>query len=192
MLSDLVKWTETVFGSFGWVGLFALAFIESSFFPIPPDILLIILSLAEPDKALFFALICTVGSVFGGMFGYLIGYAGKEAVLKRFVSEEKIKKVHDLFNRYESWAIFIAGFTPIPYKVFTIAGGVFYIKFWNFVLMSLISRGLRFFIVAIFVMYFGQRVVDYLNGKFEIATIIVTIIILVVWWIYKKRKSIMH
>lgn len=193
MLSDLVKWTETVFGSLGWIGLFVLAFIESSFFPIPPDVLLIILSLAEPDKALFFALICTIGSVLGGMFGYLIGYAGKEAVLKRFVSEEKIKKVHNLFNKYESWAIFIAGFTPIPYKVFTIAGGVFYIKFWNFVLMSLISRGLRFFIVAIFVMYFGQRVVDYLNGKFEIFTLVITLIALVVWWIYRKRKkSIVH
>ncbi len=189
MLSDLVKWTETVFGSLGWFGLFVLAFIESSFFPIPPDVLLIILSLAEPDKALFFALICTIGSVLGGMFGYLIGYVGKEAVLKRFVSEEKIKKVHNLFNKYESWAIFIAGFTPIPYKVFTIAGGVFYIKFWNFVLMSLISRGLRFFIVAIFVMYFGQKVVDYLNGKFEIFTLVVTIIILISWWIYKKHKK---
>ena len=150
---------------------------------------MIILSLAEPDKALFFALICTIGSVLGGMFGYLIGYVGKEAVLKRFVSEEKIKKVHNLFNKYESWAIFIAGFTPIPYKVFTIAGGVFYIKFWNFVLMSLISRGLRFFIVAIFVMYFGQKVVDYLNGKFEIFTLVVTIIILISWWIYKKHKK---
>lgn len=193
MLSDLVKWTETVFGSLGWIGLFVLAFIESSFFPIPPDVLLIILSLAEPDKALFFALICTIGSVLGGMFGYLIGYAGKEAVLKRFVSEEKIKKVHNLFNKYESWAIFIAGFTPIPYKVFTIAGGVFYIKFWNFVLMSLISRGLRFFIVAIFVMYFGQRVVDYLNGRFEIFTLVITLIALVIWWIYRKRKkSIVH
>ncbi len=194
MLSNLVTWTERVFSPLGWIGLFILAFIESSFFPIPPDLLLAVLVFAEPSKWWFFALVCAIGSVTGGMFGYLIGYTGKEAVLKRFVSEEKIRKVHDLFNRYESWAIFIAGFTPIPYKVFTIAGGVFYIKFWNFVLMSFISRGLRFFIVAGFVMYFGQRFMDYLD-RFDLWTLVVVVLLLIIWWFYrkyKKKKSLVH
>ena len=186
-LNNLVKWTEITFQPLGWVGLFILAFMESSFFPIPPDLLLIILVLAEPNNWWFFALVCTLGSVIGGMFGYLIGYVGEEALLKRFVSEEKIRKVHDMFNKYENWAIFIAGFTPIPYKVFTIAAGVFYIKFWSFVLMSFISRGLRFFLVGAFVMYFGNGFIDYLD-RFDVLSLIIVGLALVLWWVYKKRR----
>ena len=189
LFNGILDWTNAIFKPMGSFGLFLLAFLESSFFPVPPDVLLIAMSVAEPDKALWFALICTIGSVLGGMFGYFIGYVGEMAILEKLFAHNKIQKVHNLFQRYEAWAILIAAFTPIPYKVFTIAGGVFYIKFWNFVLMSLISRGLRFFIVAIFVMYFGQKVVDYLNGKFEIFTLVVTIIILISWWIYKKHKK---
>jgi len=191
LLNGLVQWTQEVFQPLGGVGLFILAFIESSFFPIPPDLLLVVLALAEPEKALFFSLICTIGSVLGGMFGYLIGFVGEETLLRRFVKEEKIEKVHNLFNKYESWAIFIAGFTPIPYKVFTIAGGVFYINFWKFVLMSFLSRGLRFFLVGISVMYLGRLFLDYLDGKFDVLSIVLVVLIFVIWFIYRmyKRKN---
>ena len=118
LINSLISWTNNTFQ--GWYGLFILAFIESSFFPIPPDLLLIALCLAKPSLGLFFALICTIGSVLGAMFGYGIGYYGGKPLLLRLFSSSKVSKVHNLFERYEAWAIFIAGFTPIPYKVFTI------------------------------------------------------------------------
>ena len=124
---QMTEWTTNVFGPLGGWGLFILAFIESSFFPIPPDILLIILTLANPEMAIIFAAICTVGSVLGGIFGYYIGVAGEHIILEKFIAKDKIEKAHKLFGKYGPWAIFIAGFSPIPYKVFTVAAGVFYI-----------------------------------------------------------------
>ena len=163
LFNGLVVWTNNVFGASGSYGLFLLAFMESSFFPVPPDVLLIALSLADPSKALWFAFICTAGSVMGGMFGYLIGYLGEMAILKKLVSEHKIQKVHNMFNKYEALAILIAGFTPVPYKVFTIAGGVFYINFKKFVLMSIISRGARFFLEAALIIFYGAEIMSFID-----------------------------
>jgi len=190
-LNSLVTWTKNVFEPLGPLGLFILAFMESSFFPIPPDILLIVLCVAEPEKALLFALICTAGSVIGGMFGYLIGYGGKEVVLTKFFSQRKIAKVHNLFNKYEAWAVAIAAFTPIPYKVFTIAAGVFYVDFKKFVIASTIGRGLRFFTVAIMVMFFGEMIIGIMQKYFNWATIIVAALVFLIYVIYMKyvRKS---
>src|SRR3989338_4459954 len=100
VFNSLLVWTQRTFEPLGAWGLFVLAFIESSFFLIPPDILLIALSLAAPERAFFLALVCTIGSVLGGMFGYGIGYVGERAFLERFVSRKKVEKVHDMFNRY--------------------------------------------------------------------------------------------
>jgi len=170
--AQLMTWTQKTFEPLGALGLFILAFMESSFFPIPPDILLIILSLAEPSKALWFALVCTIGSVVGGVFGYIIGYAGKEAVLKRIVSQRKIEKVHKMFEKYEAWAIGIAGFTPIPYKVFTISAGAFYINFKKFIIASFLSRGARFTIEAVLIMYFGKAIVGLIDAYFNWITLV--------------------
>lgn len=190
-LNSVVTWTKNIFEPLGSLGLFILAFMESSFFPVPPDILLIILCVAEPEKSLIFALICTIGSVTGGMFGYLIGYGGKEAILVRFFSEKKIAKVHRLFNKYEAWAVAIAGFTPIPYKVFTIAAGVFYVNFKKFVLASTIGRGLRFFIIATMIMFFGEAIMNLIQTYFNWATIIITVAVFLAYVAYMKyiRKS---
>ena len=143
IVNSLITWTQETFLPLGGVGLFLLAFMESSFFPIPPDLLLILLTLADPSLALWFAAVCTLGSVLGGMFGYFLGLKFGRPLLTKVVKEEKIKKVHRLFEKYEAWAIFIAGFSPIPYKVFTIAGGVFYINFKKFVIASLFSTAIR-------------------------------------------------
>lgn len=190
-LNSVITWTKNTFEPLGSLGLFILAFMESSFFPVPPDILLIILCVAEPEKSMLFALICTIGSVTGGMFGYLIGYGGKEAILKRFFSEKKIAKVHNLFNKYEAWAVAIAGFTPIPYKVFTIAAGVFYVNFKKFVLASTIGRGLRFFMIAAMIMFFGEAIMSLIQAYFNWATIIVTVAAFLAYVAYMKyvRKS---
>ena len=166
----LIEWTNRTF--VGAYGLFVLAFIESSFFPVPPDLVLIALSLAEPSLALYFALICTIGSVLGAMFGYGIGYYGGKPILIKLFSESKVNKVHKLFQKYEAWAIFIAGFTPIPYKVFTIAGGAFYVNFKKFVIASVFSRGLRFFIEAVLIIYFGDVIVGFLSKDFNLYSLV--------------------
>ena len=188
-VETLLAWTNATFLPLGTWGLFILSFIESSFFPIPPDLLLITFAIEMPEQALWFAAVATLGSVLGGMFGYAIGYFGGQPVLERFVSKKKIAKVHTFFNRYEAWAIFIAGFTPLPYKVFTIAGGVFSINFRKFILASLVSRGLRFFIEAVLIMYFGKTIVEFLTSTFNLITISVVMIFIVVYVVYVKRKS---
>jgi len=122
MISQIVEWTQRIVIPLGPKGLFALAFVESSFFPVPPDLVLIVMALANPELALFYAAVSTVGSTLGGIFGYCLGIIFGKPLLRRFVSKEKIQRVHNLYNKYEAWAVGIAGFTPLPYKVFTIAG----------------------------------------------------------------------
>lgn len=159
-------------------GLFLLSFAESSFFPVPPDILLIALALITPKASFYLALITTIGSVLGALFGYFIGLLGGRPLLERFVSKEKISLVHDYFNRYEAWAIGIAGFTPIPYKIFTISAGVFYINFTRFVLASIISRGGRFFLVGSAIYLFGPTIRYYIERYFNLFTIAFVLLLL--------------
>src|SRR3989344_584156 len=189
ILNSLIEWTKNTFVPLGAWGLFILAFMESSFFPIPPDVLLIVLTLAKPEYALFYALICTVGSVLGALLGYWIGRVGGQPLIKKLFKESTVEKVHNLFQKYEAWAIGIAGFTPIPYKVFTILGGVFYINILKFIIASVISRGLRFLIVALLVGWFGQSAIDFINNNFEIATILLVLIIIGCYILYKRYSE---
>ncbi len=188
-VASVVAWTERVFTPLGVWGLFLLAFVESSFFPIPPDVLLIVLTLAQPHLWWWFAIICTAGSVIGGMFGYSIGYVGEVAILSKMFSAQKIARVHRLFEKYEAWAIFIAGFTPIPYKVFTIAAGVFYVNFKKFVFASIVGRGLRFFIVAGLIAWFGEWMVNFVDKYFNVLSLVGTLLLLIMWWLMRKRKK---
>ena len=132
MYDWVIRWAETPYGD--WA-LFVIAFAESSFFPIPPDVLLIALGIAIPKKSLRYALLCSVGSVLGGCFGYLIGWqfmAGfGDKIINLYGFGDKYSYIQDLFMKYDAWAIGIAGFTPIPYKIFTIAAGAFKINFHN-------------------------------------------------------------
>jgi membrane protein YqaA with SNARE-associated domain len=179
MLNNFVEWTiHWADTDYGYLALFILAFAEASFFPVPPDVLLIALAIAQPMFSILFALICTVGSVIGGMFGYFVGLKGGKPVLQKFVKQKKIEIVHDYFQRYEGWAIAIAGFTPIPYKVFTIAAGVFYVDFKIFVLASIISRGARFFIIGIIIMLYGEGIKALMIKYMDIACIILVILII--------------
>lgn len=153
LLHWVEAFAETPYG--GWA-LLAIAFAESSFFPVPPDVLLIALCLGDPDKALWFAAICSFGSVIGGMLGYGIGFWGGRPVLRRLFSEQKIAAVSRYYDRYNAWATGIAGLTPLPYKLFTISGGAFAVDFRIFVLASVLSRSLRFFVVAALIGRFGE------------------------------------
>lgn len=155
----------------GKTALYAISFAESSFFPVPPDPLLIAYCLSKPKESLRFALLTTVFSVIGGMFGYLIGIflfetVGK-AILNLYNYWDIYNKVKEMFDMYGFTAVLIAGFTPIPYKVFTIASGSFYFNFPLFVIASILSRGARFFLVAILMLFFGEKAREFIDKYFD-------------------------
>ena len=176
------------FMNMGEVGLFALAFMESSFFPIPPDFILIPMCLMHPEEALLYATIATIGSAIGGMFGYAIGKFGGRPALNFFFKkqQEKILEVEKLYNKYGVWAVGAAAFTPIPYKIFTIASGVFKMNLLGFSLVSIIGRGMRFFIVAAALMLFGEKI----KANLEWIIISVSILIIVFYVAVCKWKEI--
>jgi len=133
---------------------------ESSFFPIPPDVMLLPMCLSNPKKAWRFALITTIGSVLGGVIGYLIGvyaFGFIEPYLYNWGYIPAYERAVLWFEEWGFWAIFIAGFSPIPYKVFTIAGGALAMPLLPFIIASVIGRGARFYLVALFVIMFGQK-----------------------------------
>ena len=166
--------------------LFLLAFAESSFFPIPPDVLLITLGVASPDKALWYGLVCSLGSVVGGAAGYGIGLYGGRPLLYRFFNENKIHAVEKLYDRYNAWATGIAGLTPIPYKVFTIAGGAFKINFKIFVLASMVSRTLRFMTEGAMLYFFGSSIRDFLFKWFNWVSIGFVLLLVGGFWLLHR------
>lgn len=177
------------FNHYGDFGLFLWSFMESSFFPIPPDILLIAMSLSNPTLALWYAGITTLASVIGGILGYAIGAKAGRPLLKRWVSEKQIEKINGLFQRYGGWAVGIAGFTPIPYKVFTISAGVFGINMKVFIVASVLSRGARFFLEGIFIFYLGAKAKIFLENYFEVITISVSVMLIVLFFLLRKMRS---
>lgn len=174
----VLHWAETPYG--GWA-LFALAFCESSFFPIPPDILLIALAVGVPKKSLRYALICSIGSVLGGCLGYLIGWQFMAAVGNRIIAfynlADKVSLIADMFRTYDAWAIGIAGFTPIPYKVFTISAGMFEINFPVFLLASAVSRSARFFLIGGLIYIFGPAIQAFIDRYFNILAVSFTVLL---------------
>jgi len=149
--------------------LFSVSFIESSFFPIPPDIMLIPMVLAQRAKAWLYAAIATVGSVLGGVAGYLIGWllfdtVGK-AVLDFYGYVEKFQTFAGQYNDYGAWIVFFAGVTPFPYKVITIASGATQLDLVVFLIASVAARGLRFFIVAGLLYLFGPPIRDFIEKR---------------------------
>lgn len=167
----VLHWAETPFGP---SALGVLSFAEASFFPIPPDPLLMALCLGAVRRSLRFAAIATAASVAGGIAGYLIG-AGAWHILGDIffayvpgVTPEAFHGIQDLYVRYDFWAVFIAGLTPIPYKVFTLSAGVFSINFPVFVLASVLSRGLRFFVIAWLFFWFGVPIGRFIDRYFNL------------------------
>ena len=142
--------------------LFAIAFMESSFFPIPPHIMLIPMVIADRTKAWRYAAIVTIGSVLGGIAGYLIGYGLFDQVgmpvLQFYGMGEKFKQFAANYNEYGAWIVFTAGVTPFPYKVITIASGVTALNFWVFLIASVAARSLVFFVIAGLLSAFGQPI----------------------------------
>jgi len=156
-------------GPYATRALCATSFAESSFFPIPPDVVLIPMVLANRRRWAFFALLCTLTSVLGGMFGYLIGMIAFEQLAEPLLAfygyGDKVDAFVESFNRYGWWIVFIAGLTPIPYKVITITAGATGLSFPVFVVASLVSRGLRFFVVAGLLYLFGPPIRDFVEKR---------------------------
>jgi membrane protein YqaA with SNARE-associated domain/acylphosphatase len=183
-LHDLLGWVEGFAATpYGTWALFVLAFAESSFFPIPPDVLLIALCIGEPQKSLWFALVCSVGSVLGGAAGYGIGLWGGRPLLLRLFGRERVAVVASYFDRYNAWAVGIAGLTPIPYKIFTIAGGAFTIDFRVFLIASVASRSLRFFAIAGLMWWFGEPIRGFIEEYLGWLTIAFVVLLLGGFWL---------
>lgn len=171
--------------------LFAIAFIESIFFPIPPDVLLIALALGNPKKSFRFAAISTIGSVIGASIGYALGHYSWLTTNGDFTdfanfffnnipgfSHELYFTIKSMFDKWNFWIIFTAGFTPIPYKVFTITAGVFDINFIMFMIASLVSRAGRFFLVGLLIWKFGPSIKDFIDKYFNILALIFTVLLI--------------
>ena len=152
-----------------------ISFAESSFFPIPPDIFLIPMALASKTKALLYAFICTLSSVLGGVFGYAIGYFFFNSVGLYIVEFYHLENSFSIFeNYYKEFGILIvlgAGITPFPYKFITIASGVFGLNIYLFVIVSIIGRGLRFYLIAILLYFFGEKIKLFIDKYFNILSI---------------------
>ncbi len=154
--------------------LAVVSFIESSFFPIPPDVLLIPMVLATPRRAWRLAAIATIASVIGGYLGYAIGYyafaAIGQPILEFYHAMDRYEALKASFDAYGAWIIILKGATPIPYKLLTIAAGAFKFDLASFTLASLISRSLRFFLVALLLYFYGEPIRLFIERRLTLVT----------------------
>lgn len=175
----VLHWAHTPYGV--WA-LFILAFTESSFFPIPPDVLLIALAISIPAKSFRYALICSIGSVIGGLFGYLIGYGFMDIVGFRIIEfydlHTQYEKLKISYEKYDVLIVFIAAFTPIPYKLITITAGAFNINIFTFAIASAIGRAARFYLVAWLIHRFGRHISKFIDKYFNILSVVFVILLI--------------
>lgn len=183
----ILHWADSPWGT---TALFLLAFAESSFFPIPPDVLLIALCLGLPARSFRYAVVCSAGSVLGAVLGYAIGYlawltpSGEFTGFANFFFEHIPGFTHGvyddisaMYDRYGFWVVFTAGFTPIPFKVITITSGVFDINFWVFLLASVVSRSARFFLFAWLIWKFGPSIKVFIDKYFNLLAVTFTVLL---------------
>lgn len=173
----------------GGLALFLFALAESSFFPIPPDVLLIALCLGVTTRSFRYGAICLSGSIVGAIIGYAIGFfcwqntAGEYTALANWFfahvfSLESFLNVGELYDKYNFWIVFTAGFTPLPYKIFTITGGLFHINFAMFIIASIVSRGLRFMLIAALIWKFGAPIKTFIDKYFNLLAIAFTVLLI--------------
>lgn len=205
MIKRLYDWVLSWSDSrWGWVALLFIALFEASWFPLPPDILLITLCLGAVKKSFRFASICLAGSIIGAMIGYSIGHflwttpAGEPTAIATFFfnhifSVEGFNNVAALFDKYNFWIVFTAGFTPLPYKLFTIAGGLFDINFVMFIIASIVSRGLRFFLIAWLIWRFGAPIKAFIDKYFNLLATLFTVLLIgcfaLVAWLFGDARE---
>jgi membrane protein YqaA with SNARE-associated domain len=184
----VLSWAETPYGN---VALFLIAFAESSFFPIPPDVLLIALCLGKIEKCYRFALICTAGSVLGGITGYGLGWGLWASLDQWFFTyvpgfdEEAFNRVQDIYKKWDFWFVFVAAFTPVPYKVITLSAGVFGLNFFMFTLSTIVGRSARFFLVAALISRFGDHARRIIDKWFNLLTIAFVVLLIAGFYVIK-------
>lgn len=204
IVESINEWTQSTFLPFGashptaQLGLFTLSFAESSFFPIPPDILLAIMCLEAAQNSggelaficILFGLIATVGSVMGAILGYWIGLKGGRPMLKKYGGSTG-DKVQQYYDRYGEWGVGIAGFSPIPYKIFTIASGIFNMNLPKMLFVSFIARGARFMGEAVLIMFYGQYMYDLVNNDlaFGAISLVTVMVVFVAWYVLPRIRG---
>lgn len=184
----MLHWAETPYGA---LALFLIAFAEASFFPVPPDALLIALVLGARTKAFKFAANCAIGSVAGALLGYALGHfvwwinGNDFSSFAMFFfnnipgfTQEQFFKIQQMYEKYDFWIIFTAGFTPIPFKIFTISSGAFNINLPMFLVASVISRSARFFLVAFLLWKYGDRIKKFIDKYFDKLAILFTVLLI--------------
>ena len=161
--------------------LFWVSFIESSFFPIPPDVMLVPMVIANRLKAWWYASVATIGSVIGGAFGYLIGYFFFEQlgrpILEFYGKAESFGQFTSWFNEWGVWILIIKGMTPFPYKVLTITAGVTHMPFIEFMLASVIARAMRFYLVAGLLYFFGEPIREFIEKRLSLVTTVFVVLL---------------
>ena len=184
----VLKWSESKYGT---IALVVMAFAEASFFPIPPDILLIALALGARKKAIRYGILCSLGSIVGAMFGFGIGYflwwsnPGEFSGLAQFFfniipgfTQDLFYRIQEQYNAWNFWVIFTAGFTPIPFKIFTVSAGAFNINFSLFLIASTISRSARFLLVTVLIWKFGEPIRNFIDQYFNKLAILFTVLLI--------------
>lgn len=190
MLRRLYDWTLSLAVTpYALWALAVISFAESSFFPIPPDVLLIPLILAAPQRAFVIAGVCTVASVIGGGFGYLIGYqlfdTIGQPVLEFYGKMTEFEAFKARFAEYGHWVVLTAGVTPFPYKVITITSGAAELPFGTFMLWSTIARGLRFFVVAALLWKFGAPIRAFIEQRLGILFTVFIVLLIGTFWLVR-------
>ena len=186
LYNKILEWSSSRFAIF-WLSL--ISFLESSILPYPiQDFLLASMSLKNRSKAFYFAAICTIASVLGGIAGYYIGvYAIVQIgpILANLGYESKIELLKSYFETYDIWFILVAGFSPLPYKLFTITAGILDMSIFPFIALSLISRGARYFLISYLVRKFGKRTDAWLNKYIDrLGYALIVIVVLGIWYAY--------
>jgi len=191
----VLNWSNSKWGAFA---LFALAFTEASFFPIPPDVLLIALCLGVRSRSFYYVVICSLGSALGAVFGYSIGYFlwwSEAQEFSRFAnfffniipgfSTEIFFDIKQKYEEWNFWVIFISGFTPIPFKVFTVSAGAFNINFTLFLIASLVARSARFLIIGSLIWKFGESIRSFIDKYFNILAFLFSFLLIGSFFIIK-------
>ncbi|KSU58072.1 hypothetical protein AS034_20445 [[Bacillus] enclensis] len=190
-MSELLHTFEAWLMDYGVWGLIVVSFADSSFFPIPPDVLLIPLAIANPENALLYALYTTAASVVGALFGWWIGKKLGRPILVYLFSEQRIQKVEEYFKKYGPMALLIAGLTPVPYKIFTIFAGVSGVRIRTLVIWSIIGRGIRFFLEGAIILTLGAKAKPFIEENFTMLTLAaggVLILAYIVYLVIRKKK----
>ena len=179
----VLSWSDKPYASHA---LFFVAFTEATFFPIPPDVLLLAMAIGAPNKAFRFALICTLGSVLGALLGYYMGW-GLWSIMDNWFylyipgfSESIFIELSESFKSNTFLTIFTAGFTPIPFKVFTIAAGAAMVPILMFLFASTLSRGMRYLLLALLIYKYGSSIKSWIDKYFNLLTSVTTILIIII------------